>query len=197
MLVRHPGLAAIPLVEAWAQEGRPVIVRRLLEGEPADGVPAALALPPSLGKRRVAMSFASSEGLTFVPGVRLREARIRAPDAWQPTIEAIVTTGERLETPPGLFGALLWEHLTGLSYLSPVSDLDLLWAPADPARLAALVADLATLDAAAPFRIDGEIILPDGAAVNWRELCDPGATEVLVKTMQGVTMRRRKDLFPA
>jgi hypothetical protein len=36
--------------------------------------------------------------------------------------------------------------------------------------------------------------LPDGAAVNWRELANQG-DEVLVKTMDGVEVRTRAGLF--
>ena len=38
------------------------------------------------------------------------------------------------------------------------------------------------IEAAAPMRLDGELIRDDGAAVNWREF-HAGAREVLVKTI--------------
>jgi phosphoribosyl-dephospho-CoA transferase len=56
-----------------------------------------------------------------------------------------------------------------------------------PAALAALLAELAACDAAAPMRIDGEVIRPDGAGVNWREL-HAGAGEVVVKTASNVVL---------
>ena len=54
------------------------------------------------------------------------------------------------------------------------------------------------MDADGPVRLDGELELPDGAAVNWRELAQRGADqgdEVLVKTMDGVEVRTRATLF--
>jgi phosphoribosyl-dephospho-CoA transferase len=54
------------------------------------------------------------------------------------------------------------------------------------------------LDADASVRLDGELELPDGAAVNWRELARSGANlrdELLVKTMDGVEIRTRAALF--
>ncbi|EKM98021.1 malonate decarboxylase-specific holo-ACP synthase [Acidocella sp. MX-AZ02] len=44
---------------------------------------------------------------------------------------------------PACFGGLAWQHLTGLAYLSPSSDLDTLW-PLNTADMApGLAADLA------------------------------------------------------
>jgi phosphoribosyl-dephospho-CoA transferase len=93
-----------------------------------------------------------------------------------------------------VFGALLWEHATGLPYLSAQSDLDLLWSVSDEDTAAALVKGLDRLDRAGPIRLDGELTLPDGAAVNWREL-EQGSADLLVKTMDGVEMRTRSALF--
>jgi phosphoribosyl-dephospho-CoA transferase len=95
---------------------------------------------------------------------------------------------------PRVFGALLWEHATGLAYLTTQSDLDLLWSISDERSAVLLVERLLRLDAAGPVRLDGELELPDGAAVNWRELANRGG-ELLVKTMDGVEVRTRAALF--
>ena len=87
------------------------------------------------------------------------------------------------------FGALAWSSLTGLEYLSPTSDLDLLIAAHEDTDVAALLDGLARIEAGAPMRLDGEIIR-SGLAANWRELY-AGADEVLVKTIDGVFMRPR------
>ena len=99
---------------------------------------------------------------------------------------------------PRVFGALLWEHATGLSYLTAQSDLDLLWSISDERSAALLVEGLLRLDAGGPIRLDGELELPDGAAVNWRELAQSVANqgdELLVKTMDGVEVRTKAGLF--
>ena len=57
---------------------------------------------------------------------------------------------------------------------------------------------LRRLDAEGTVRIDGELVLPDGAGVNWRELAQSRADrsdELLVKTMDGVEVRTRAALF--
>ena len=89
---------------------------------------------------------------------------------------------------------MLWQHLTGLTYLSPASDLDLLWDAADPDDADRLVVSLASLDERGPVRLDGEIILPDGGGVNWREFLGTPDT-LLVKTMRGVEIRPFSGAF--
>jgi phosphoribosyl-dephospho-CoA transferase len=129
-----------------------------------------------------------------LPPVLLREAAHAAPPAWHPIIEELLELGDITGTRPRVFGALLWEHATGLPYLSAQSDLDLLWSVSDEDTAAALVKGLDRLDRAGPIRLDGELTLPDGAAVNWREL-EQGSADLLVKTMDGVEMRTRSALF--
>jgi phosphoribosyl-dephospho-CoA transferase len=198
MLERHPGLADMPLVADWARLGRPVIVRRRMKGDCAGGVPAALPLPPSHGKQRLAFSFSSSTAVVALPPVLLRDAVRAVPSAWRSILDALFDLGERRSTAPRVFGGLLWQHATGLPYLTSRSDLDLLWSISDERTATSLVEDLARLDADSPVRIDGELVLPDGGAVNWRELAQSlaeGEGELLVKTMDGVELRTWTELF--
>jgi phosphoribosyl-dephospho-CoA transferase len=198
MLRCHPGLADLPLVADWARLDRPVIVRRRMGGDSADGLPAGLPLPPDCGKRRLAFSFPSGAAVTALPPVLLRDAALTAPAAWHPIIAALLNLGEAAGIAPRVFGALLWQHATGLSYLTARSDLDLLWSVSDERSAASLAKGLLRLDADGPVRLDGELELPDGAAVNWRELAQSVASlegEVLVKTMDGVEVRTRAALF--
>ena len=77
--------------------------------------------------------------------------------------------------------------LTELDYLTADSDLDLLLPFSGQCNLAQLTADIAIIEAAAPMRLDGELVRDDGAGVNWREL-HAGAREVLVKAIRGVVL---------
>jgi phosphoribosyl-dephospho-CoA transferase len=198
MLRRHPDLADLPLVADWARLSRPVIVRRRMAGDLADGVPAALPLPPRHGKRRLAFSFPSGATVAKLPPVPLRDAARTAPAGWQPVVAALLDLGEAVGVTPRVFGALLWEHVTGLPYLTAQSDLDLLWSISDERGAVLLVERLLRLDADGPVRLDGELVLPDGAGVNWRELAQSVANpghEALVKTMEGVETRTWVALF--
>jgi phosphoribosyl-dephospho-CoA transferase len=198
MLLRHPAIADAPLVGDWARRAWPVIVRRRMDGDLVDGVPAALPLPPCYGKRRIGFCFSSSAGVSAMPPVLLRDAASAAPPAWRATLASLLDLGESVSAPPRVFGALLWEHATGLPYLSPQSDLDLIWSVADARSAAGLVAGLRRLDAGSPVRLDGELELPDGGAVNWREfsqVADAASDTMLIKTMDGVEVRNMAALF--
>ncbi len=195
----HPALADLPSVADWARLQRPVIVRRRNTGERAtEGVLAGLPLPPRDGKRRLAFRLTSRAAVSAVPPLLLRDAVATVPGEWQSLVAAVLELGDALGVQPRVFGALLWQHLTGLPYLSAHSDLDLLWSIADERTAAMLVDGLAQLDARGPVRLDGELELPDGAGLNWREFAQPASTArvgVLVKTLAGVEVRSRALLF--
>jgi phosphoribosyl-dephospho-CoA transferase len=197
MLRSHSAFVDLPLVADWARLGRPVIVRRRMVGDCVGGVPAALPLPPSHGKRRLAFSFPAGAAMAVMPPVLLCEAARTTPTPWHSVIAAVLDISDTVKTTPRVFGALLWEHVTGLPYLTAKSDLDLLWSVSDELTAVLLVERLLELEAEGPVRIDGELELPDGAGVNWRELANNSdqRSQVLVKTMDGVEVRARDGLF--
>jgi phosphoribosyl-dephospho-CoA transferase len=197
MLRCYPALLDLPLVADWARFGRPIIVRRRMVGDFVDGVPAAL--PLCHGKRRLAFSFPAGAAMAAVPPVLLCDAAPTAPTAWRSIVTAVLDIGDTVKITPRVFGALLWEHVTGLPYLTTKSDLDLLWSISDERTAVLLVEKLLKLEAEGPVRLDGELELSDGAGVNWRELahnCDQRG-QVLIKTMDGVEVRAKAALFRA
>ncbi|TXM70474.1 malonate decarboxylase holo-[acyl-carrier-protein] synthase [Methylobacterium sp. WL12] len=184
LLAGRPDLDGVPHVATWARDGRPVIVRRRFPGE-GDHLPAGLPLPPADGKRRIGLAVPWTDA-TPSPPVTLAAARPAAPPAWHPTVDAVLALAAEYGVVPQVFGGLLWQRLTGLAYLSTTSDLDLLW-PVPVTRR--LLDGLATIDANAPMRLDGEVVLPDGAGVNWRELRDtPPGGSVLAKGLDRVAL---------
>jgi phosphoribosyl-dephospho-CoA transferase len=181
-------LAGVPHLDGWAEAGRPLIVRRRVPGEGAEAVPLGLPLPPADGKRRIGLAL-PAEHLARLDGPSLAEAAAHAPAAWQATIAAIVALGERYGLNPRPFGGLLWQAVTGLTYLSAASDLDLLWPCREPVPVG-LLDGLSSLAETAPMRLDGEILLPDGTGLHWRELRDaPESGTVLAKGLDGLAMR--------
>jgi phosphoribosyl-dephospho-CoA transferase len=194
LLAERPDLDGIPHLADWAARGWPVIVRRRVPGDDAGPIPAGLPLPPSFGKRRIGLAL-PPDAVQARPGLTLSEARAAAPAAWQPALDAVQAHGAAHGRVPHVFGGLLWQALTGLPYLSATSDLDLLWpGPVD----AAFLAGLAGIAARAPMRLDGEIGLADGFAVNWRELhaAGPGDT-VLAKGLERLELRPVPSLLAA
>jgi phosphoribosyl-dephospho-CoA transferase len=191
MLAGRADLAGEALLADWAAHGRPLIARRRTSCDGAGCIAAGIPLPPSHGKKRIALQLDPGAIRAVAPPPLLQDAAHAAPAGWRATIAAIVDLCQHVGVDARAFGALAWSSLTGLEYLSAASDLDLLFAVNEGPDVAALLGGLARIDARAPMRLDGEIIRLDlGVAANWREL-NAGADEVLVKTVDGVFMRPR------
>ena len=195
ILAAHPQLAAVPEVVRWAARGWPLIVRRHLPGDDPALIPVGLPLPPASGKRRLAAQLSPADVRERLPAVTLRNVREEVPLSWRRTADALLAFAVETGVEPRVFGSLLWQHATGLPYLSAGSDLDLLWPVADAEKASRLVCGLAGIERDSPVRCDGEILLPDGGGVQWREWHGSPA-EVLVKTSAGVRLWATRDVFP-
>ena len=190
MLDERPDLAAEPYVADWAKQAWPLIACRPPCGAPAGLVAAGLALPPDAGKKRLFVLLPPEAIAKMAPPPALINAAASAPPAWGDWIAAL------LRAAPGVavYGSLAWQYGTGLPYVTPSSDLDLLLTHRGQAESEALLRRIAMIAAAAPMRIDGELIRDDGAAAHWRELFD-GVSEVLVKRMAGIAPMGRAEFL--
>lgn len=194
LLAGRRDLDGVPHLRDWARLGRPLIVRRFVPGEAGDGVPLGLPLPPADGKRRIGLSL-PAEAVRTVDPPSLADVASHAPAAWQASIDALLALARDHGLTPRPFGALLWQAVTGLIYLSATSDLDLLW-PCRGGIPPGLLDGLARIDAQAPMRLDGEILLAGGGGVQWRELHRaPLGSPVLVKFIDRVAMRPAQGLI--
>jgi phosphoribosyl-dephospho-CoA transferase len=155
-------------------------------------VPVGLPLPPAAGKCRIALLLPADGVLQRSSPPLLRAIAMVADSSWRSTIASLLVLGAESGVEPSAFGSLLWQHQTGLTYLSPHSDLDVLWPVPPGFDVLSLVFSIAELQREAPLRIDGEVVFPDGSAVNWRELWmayrTADRTDVLAKTMEGVRL---------
>ena len=189
LLIPHGDLACDPLILHWAELGWPTIRRRALPSE-ATGLALGLPLPPSAGKKRLSLLAGLDDIVAVARPPSLREARASAPQCWRLTLDRLDELALRHSVQARVFGSLAWEALTGLDYVTARSDLDLLFEIRPETDLDRLVADLAAIEIEAPMRLDGELMCADGAAVNWREFY-AGASEILVKSIEGVTLLGR------
>lgn len=185
LLARDAALAGDARVRAWAARGWPLVVRRALPDEV--GVPLGMPLPPSAGKRRVAICVDADALAAVALPPAFADVLDAAPAGWRPTLRALDALGARCGVQGRVFGSLAWQALTGERYVTGTSDLDVLFPLPDAAQAATLLDGLTALDAAAPMRIDGELLRDDGAGVNWREL-HAGLPEVAIKTAGGVAL---------
>ena len=183
----RPDLDGISHLAGWAEAERPLIVRRRVPGEGGDAIPLGLPLPPADGKRRIGLALPAA-ALTPAASPDLADVVGHAPPDWQPTLAGLIELGRRYAIVPRPFGALLWQALTHLPYLSATSDLDLLW-PCAARVPAGLLDRIGALAETAPMRIDGEMLLPDGVGVHWRELREaPDGGTVLAKSRDGLAL---------
>jgi phosphoribosyl-dephospho-CoA transferase len=191
----HADLADEPLLQDWARRGWPLIARRRgpLDGE---GVLLGLPLPPSAGKRRIAVEMRADDVTSVSPLPSLSEVLGTAPIAWRPCLQELMELARAYAVSGGVFGSLGWQWLTGLTYLGPRSDLDIAWTLPRPDRLEQFLDDLAVIDARAPVRLDGELVHADGAGANWREL-HAGVPELAVKTAGPVQLHARAEFIGA
>ena len=194
VLARRPDLDGIPHLRDWARQRRPVIVRRRHSDEEPGCVAVGLPLPPADGKRRIDLALPTN-AVHARPPVALRQVATRCPAAWSTSLADVLNLASRLGLVPYVFGSLLWQSVTGLPYLAEKSDLDLLW-PVDGAIPRDLLSGLAAIESQAPMRIDGDILLPGGGGVNWRELhAAPPEGTVLVKHIDHLALSTASALL--
>lgn len=193
LLASQDDLANEPLLRDWARRGWPLIVRRPSPGDVA-GLPLGLPLPPSAGKRRIAIQMHAEDIIASERLPTLAECFDTAPPAWQPSLRQLMALAKKDGVQARVFGSLAWQRLTGLEYLSPRSDLDIIWTLPGLDVIHMFLADLAAIESHAPMRLDGELVRADGAGVNWREL-HAAASELVLKTATDVILCPRESFM--
>lgn len=157
-------------VAAWLAADRPLVVARQSCGEVlTESISVGLALPPAQGKRRIALSVASCDIVRSTPPLLLDYALAHAPVEWQPALAELDAAATGIDLELRVFGSLAWQALSGLPYLTPQSDIDLLWHPQSYAQLQQGIELLARWEHDSGMRADGEVLFGGNHAVSWRE----------------------------
>ncbi|MGV0908605.1 malonate decarboxylase holo-[acyl-carrier-protein] synthase [Martelella sp. FOR1707] len=192
VLASEPDLRVTRLVALWAERGWPLVARRA-DPWTRGGLALGLPLPPSQGKRRHAFVVAPGSTSGSMPPPSLDNVRRVAPASWSATLLRLEALRQRRALDIRVFGSLAWSAITGLDYLTAVSDIDILIRIRPTTALDRLADEIAEIEAAAPMRIDGELVRHDGLAVNWREF-HSGVPNLLAKSMTDLCLVPR-DLF--
>lgn len=179
-------------IEQWRREDWPTVVRRADAGLAAGQVSLGIPLPPTPDgvKGRIALNASRSDVARRGAALALADAAQAAPQHWRLALD-VLAAGLPLQA----YGSLAMQALTGQTYLTPSSDIDLLFFPADAN---ALHAGLALLEQhAATLPLDGEIVFPSGAAVAWKEwlAAGPSQARVLVKDAGAVRLAPMAELM--
>lgn len=176
-------------VADWCAAGRPLVIARRRSEDGAGELRLGLAMPD---KRRIGLHVRTEAVTGRLPPLPLAEAVDAAPAVWRPMLTDLARRAQELGTAAAVYGSLAWQQRTGLRYVRPESDIDLLFAPCGRRQLEGLLELLMAVGNDSP-RLDGEILLPDGAAVAWRELAGrparllvKGATEVGLRDLASV-----------
>ncbi len=161
---------------------------------PPDRCALGLPLPLRFGKRRISIQAMTGAILDVRRPPALSQVITAAPPRWQRALRTL----ERLARNAGIdfrtHGSVAWQFLTGEAYVSSTSDIDLLWRPSSQADLEAGVAMLSAWEQRSGIRADGEVLLPDGSGMSWREwLRRPRV--VLLKSLGEVTMAPGEDVL--
>lgn len=188
--------AAQTRVRGWIDAGLPLVVARQTGGDKR--VALGLALPPGDGKQKLSCHFDISD----VSGIRgplsILECLSHLPGE---TVRPLTELAAALESEgmmAGVYGSVSWEILSGLSYRTSESDIDLICDVTTTDQLSLLLSSLKSAQAGLSCRLDGEVRFPDGFAVAWRELeetrCSASA-EVLVKGHTDVKLIPTRELL--
>jgi phosphoribosyl-dephospho-CoA transferase len=174
-------------LSAWFSQRRPAVVRRQ-ECRTAGALGVGVALPPSRGKLKLPL-LVDQAGIVRSSGpLQLAAAAASAPIHWRPWLEGLLDAARGVDVDLRVYGSLAWQHLSGESYVTPTSDLDLLWSARDHAQLAQMLEIISEWQQSSGLSADGELLLLDGAAVAWKELL-ARPCNVLVKRIDGVELR--------
>ncbi|WP_165710258.1 malonate decarboxylase holo-[acyl-carrier-protein] synthase [Stenotrophomonas maltophilia] len=174
----------------WFAQGRPAIVARRAADDADPRLRLGVPLPPAEGKLRLALRMPAHDVLrTAAPPTLQAVLEGDLVQDWQRPLQALQDIAAAR-----VFGAFAWQHLTGLHYVHARSDIDLQWRIDTAAQADALVARLQAWETEHGRRVDGELCLVDGGAVNWREYAGR-SREVLVKRLDGAALELRDALF--
>src|SRR5471032_1914386 len=173
-------------LERWRDNDWPAIVRRRDADAHANEVCLGVALPPDAQgrKARIALRVQALEVTRSIPPLPLKGVLPTLASPWREELTALDNRAVGLVL--RVYGSLALQMLTGQSYVTPRSDVDLLFYPATPQQLNAGLALLAFHATHLP--LDGEIVFPSGQAVAWKEWLQAQAAgaHVLVKERDGV-----------
>lgn len=184
----------------WRQADWPLIARRPDADAGGNDCCLGLALPPDplTGvKRRIGLRVQRSGVRRVAAPLPIASTVGGAPQPWRAALSRLSERAEAAGMALHVFGSLALQTLTGRSYLTPSSDIDLLFIPASAKQLEEGMAMLGA--AAGQLPLDGEVIFPGGQAVAWKEWRNAaGAAQrmrVLAKDMHGVRLASTAELL--
>ena len=184
----------LPIVQEWFEQRRPAVVCRQEPATPSGAIRLGIPLSPQRGRSRIALVIDNGALRDSQPPPMLTRVTLDAPSAWQAPLRHLAAAAAVLELSLRVYGSLLWQYLTGEQYVTDQSDVDLLFTARDDMQLQSALALLLQWERESGLRLDGELLLADGAGVAWRELLRADG-RVLVKHMTAVQLLTRAEVL--
>ena len=187
-------------VERWYRSDWPLVVRRQDADIRSGELSVGLAQPPDPAdgiKKRLPLRIPFSDVYRSAAPLQLRAAIPCAPDRWRPELEALAAEAEAAGITLRVFGSLALQAVTGVPYLTPGSDIDMLLQPDSRRQLADGIRLLSRFGARLP--LDGEVVFSCGEAVAWKEwaaVSDSAVrSRVLAKSRMNVRLASTDELL--
>ena len=217
------GAGAVQAFIARAQQGLAVVGRSANADDIPGWRPLGLALARAQGGTaavRLSCCVAPQSIARVQEPLPLRAALPALPQAMRGVAARLLEfdADTPMPMPLAVYGSVFWQHAAADShwhahsdsasrprpachaaaarYLHERSDLDLLARPASADQARRWLDWVAAVEEAGSVRLDGEIELPSGAAVSWRELALPGP-QILVKSDRGASLWPRPAVWAA
>jgi phosphoribosyl-dephospho-CoA transferase len=178
-------------VHRWTTNAFPLVVCRQPCNVLADDMfSAGLPGPLALGRGRWVFRIRADDVLWFDEFPLAADVTPLIPasarEQWMLLCERLAA----LDVCARVYGSYGWQQLTGLTYVRECSDLDLYLPVRNATHADEVVWLLATAHASLP-RLDGEVVLPEGMGIAWREWADwrcGRVRELLVKQLHSVRL---------
>ena len=174
-------------LDAWIAAGRAVVARRR-ESASTTACDLAVALPLSDDRLRIGFTVDPRVVVRIAAPCTLAETIVHAPAHWREPLGVLNERAARIGIVLHVHGSLAWQAISGEACVRPGSDVDLLWTAASLDEVDRVLALLRDWEAGRALRADGELLLPNGDAIAWRELTRPG-DRVLVKHQDRVSLQ--------
>lgn len=178
----------------WTARRRPLVVAQRQEGDAPDTLRLGLALPD---KKRVSVPISADAIVLRRRPPFLLEVIEIAAGFWPEAMRELIAMVGCAAPDTRVFGSLAWQFFSAdpaYAYVTPGSDIDLLLTPPHSAKLSAWIDLLQDFESRWPApRLDGEIALPGGVFVSWREFA-ARPKKILVKGSESVCLRPIEDI---
>lgn len=190
----EPGVQAA--VRQWIDAGRPLVAARQASGQA--GVLLGLTLPTAQGRHRVGLRVARQDVAATRAPLSVAQCLSRLPATEAEALSHLAASLAKLGVEAGVYGSLAWEVIADAACRHAESDIDLICDVNSLSQLCVTLAALRQCAASLGGRLDGEIRLPNGDAVAWKELerqIDSPQASVLVKGEQAVGLLTVQDFL--